>query len=1126
MKMNNNKSQPNLKQRFISIVKESFRGLRRKYKIAHCVIFLTVLFAGLTLAGILESIFYLPAAAKFSITVLTLVSAVCALLYYYQQLNTSTFKEYYQQFSRKTDNPKLSDALDLHFDPGTKKPPLHEVAIRQNLEKLNPQDIKSALDRYSKDHPIHKYYRAGLSGALGAFLLFIGFSLLQPTAMDRLAHLWVNYTPPNPYSYTIEPGTLTLEQGKAFTPQISFDGDYPEELSLAFKTDIEEQFRQRNPISVDNNQATFSSVALTTHGSYYFEMDGFRSEEFTVTVQLRPRLEQLSLQVVPPSYTQLDTTSYSYPFSTIQAYRGSEIILEGISNKPVTEFSMDRTNAPDSVNLIHDSANDTIFSHQWTVGATDTVSFNMADSAGLTNKNKFRFVVEPRDDQHPFVNLISPSQNTKMKNPELVQLEYEAGDDFGLTSASLHFELQRAFTNNPEKGSHSLPKPAMNNTETYQWDVPSLNPKPRDQLTYWIEVRDNDGYNGAKIGRSQKLIITFPSTTEYMEELESKESEVTESLDNISDSFEQMEQEYEEFKNQLKQNPETNWEQKQQLEEVEEERKKIDQQVEELNKKFEEIRKEIEKNQALSPETMETYDELQKLMEEINDPELEEALEKLRNSLGEMNPDQMRKALQNYEFNEEQYKERINRTLELFKSLKLNSDLEKMANSLEELSEQEQEISESEQSPAEDLEQQQSIEKDLNKVQEQLDNLDKNTPEKAKKQIEKLQQDADKQIKKTQEELQENMEQLREQQDSPQSSPATKQQQRQIQKQMQQTAQQMRESKQQLNQQQMQVNMAALEYVLYSLINLSTNQEELTKETENIPNASQAFVEKARKERNISNQFSTLSDSLFQLSSEIPGFGNRINKKKAEVERQLSRAVEMLAERNKSNSTYAQRQSLGGINELSSMVASLLEQLHDQQQGGGGGAMSMQQLMEQLGDMSGQQQKLNEQIQNMINDIQGNRLNQDQMERLNQLSKQQNQIRKQIRELQRQGELDSGDRVLSELERMSEQMEDAINDLRGGQLDHNMMQRQQNILSRMLSAEKAVQERGKEDRREATTAEERPDSVPPDITLEQLQQKIRKMLNDPDRTQFTEDYQRLIEQYFELLKEQEKEIIQ
>ena len=83
----------------------------------------------------------------------------------------------------------------------------------------------------------------------------------------------------------------------------------------------------------------------------------------------------------------------------------------------------------------------------------------------------------------------------------------------------------------------------------------------------------------------------------------------------------------------------------------------------------------------------------------------------------------------------------------------------------------------------------------------------------------------------------------------------------------------------------------------------------------------------------------------FAISAEIPGFSNKINKKKAEVESQLSRAVSMLAERDKSNAIFAQRQSLGGVNELSTMVASLLDQLRNQQQSGSGGGMSMQQFM-------------------------------------------------------------------------------------------------------------------------------------------------------------------------------------
>jgi len=1113
-----------LPQQFMGIVRQNFRRLLRKRNWATFLVFITIVLLGFMLTGLLESFFYLQSSVKITFIGLTLGIATVALWYYRNRLHLPTFKEFYHQFGKQTNHENLSDALDLFRDNDAGHSSFHNAAIRQNLEQLSPDRTKSELKNFIKAHPVHRTYSYSLATALTGLLLLTGFTLFQPSAAGRLAHPWISYSPPNPYSYSIEPGTITLEQGESFTPKITFGDAYPEQLTLAFKTDIEENFRERNATAVDQQKASFAPISLTTNGHYYFVMDGFKSATHRVRVQLRPRLEQLQVDIVPPAYTRLDTSSYTYPFSQIRAYPGSELHWSGTTNKPVAQLSVLRTAPADTIKPDSLQDNGNRFAQQWTVTETDTVSVQMSDSAGLSNKNNFRFVVEPREDQYPFVNLEEPSDNLKMKTPEKVSLTYEAGDDFGLTSASLHFELQRAFTDQPQKGAVSLSTPPMNQPVGYEWDVPSLDPKPRDVLTYWIAVRDNDGYSGAKTGTSQKLMITFPSVTEYMDELESKEKDVSESLDNISDSFDQMQQEYNRFKEQLKRNPETDYQQKKQLEEVDKKRQEIDKQVNDLNKKFEDIRKEIEKNNALSPETLESYQELQKLMNEINSPELQKALEELQKSLGNMSPEQMRKALENYEFNEELYKQRINRTKELFKSLKLNSDLEKMAQSLEELAKQEQQVSESDQNPGEDLEQQEAISNDLNKLQKQVEQLDENTPEKARDQVQELRNNSQQQLQQTREQLEKNMEQLRQQKQNnqQQKSPETRQQQQQIQQQMQQMAQQMRDAKQQFNQQQRQVNAAGLKYILYSLINLSTNQEELTKESENLPSRSKAFVEKARRQKNISAQFTTLSDSLYQLSSEIPSFSNRINKKKTELEGELTRAVDMLAERDQSNATYAQRQSLGGINELSTMLASLLDQLQNQQGQGSGGGMSMQQFMEQMKKMSGQQQQLNQQIQDMINDIQGNRLSQDQMDRLNQMSKQQNRIRKQLKELQRKGELESGDRVLSELERMSEQMEDAINDLRGGQLDQQLMQRQQNILSRMLSAEKAVQERGKEDRREATTAEENQQSVPPDLTLEDLQKRIRKMLNDPDRTKFSEDYQRLIEQYFKLLKEQKK----
>ena len=332
-------------------------------------------------------------------------------------------------------------------------------------------------------------------------------------------------------------------------------------------------------------------------------------------------------------------------------------------------------------------------------------------------------------------------------------------------------------------------------------------------------------------------------------------------------------------------------------------------------------------------------------------------------------------------------------------------------------------------------------------------------------------------------------------------------------------AQNMQQMKGQMGGQQINVNLMALEHALLRLLDLSGEQERLTLQTNRTRDRSVGFVELAQRQNLIEKQFGAVADSIFKISSEIPGIPNTVNRKKAETERALQKSTAQLAERIQSGAVITSRESLSGINDLAGMIASLLEQLMNQSGGGsGGGSMSMEQMLEQMQQMSGDQQQLNRQMQQMVNDMQGNRLSQEQSDRLDQLARQQNEIRKQLQELKQSGALKGGDKLMSDLERMIEQMEDSINDLRGGMTDPLMMNRQQQILSRMLEAERAVQQRGEENKREGREAEDTNQLLPPEMTLEQLEQEIRSRLQDPDYTKYEEEIQRLIRRYFEMIR--------
>jgi len=528
----------------------------------------------------------------------------------------------------------------------------------------------------------------------------------------------------------------------------------------------------------------------------------------------------------------------------------------------------------------------------------------------------------------------------------------------------------------------------------------------------------------------------------------------------------------------------------------------------------------------------------------------------MQENLNSMTPEQLREAMQNAEFNEELYKERLERTIELFKQLKLNADLEKLAQAYEDLARQEEDISNNDEEES-NPEEQESLLEQTEQVEEQLQKLDENTTSKNEQSVNELQELSKQKLEEIKEALEQRLEEMQnsssqneeseesQQEDSnsendsgSESEPNQDSEQqpkgdsksdemKPLSPKFNQLAEMTRNAMSKMNQEQLNINIAGLQYILYSLINLSLEQEDLTTYASGAESRSQAYIGFARDQKNVEDIFGSISDSLYQISTEIPAFSNQVNTEKLEVERLIDLALVQMTERNQSYASVATRQALGGINKLTYMIANLLEQLQNQNNSGSGSGsgMSVQQMLEKMQQMGQNQQQLNQQMQDMINDIQGERLTQDQMGRLDQLSRQQNEIRKQLQNIQQNGGGAGGDEIGSELERMIEQMEETINDLRGGALDPTLVERQQNILSRMLEAEDALQERDEEEKREGTTGDDINRVSPPEMTLEELEQQIRNRLNDPNFTKYSPDYQRLIERYFELLKEiQNREI--
>ncbi len=1108
----------------ITSFEEKYGGIRKKYSFTAVFLFCSFLILGFLLLQFIESGTYFSATVKSLVLAFIVILSGVGAYFFHRYREFDSLKSFSSSFlaKRSLDGEKIANLIDLYSDGDQRSSVFYDAALNRNLESVQLEEIQQDLNRFSSNSLTHRRFLGSSSVMflmVGAFFLS---AFYNPDGLHRTATFWNSFEKPNPYQYTIDPGSFTVEHGQPVAPKITFEGNQiPENVSIALKTDVEENFRERPMNRLENNEFISNEIELTNSINYYIRMDEFQSESFRVDVQLQPRFEELTAKITPPSYTGLSESEHEYPFSDLEFYAGSTIFIEGKTNKIVDSLNLITKESQVSI-----ETNDSLhYSHTYTPQASDTLRFEMTDNEGLKNRNPFRIVTHLLSDERPIVVIQEPASTVRKANPSSLDIIYQATDDFGLTSAEILWEKKRAFVNQPVTGSMSLGVPQNGQSTLFEWDLSEKDLRPRDELHFWIRARDNDEVGGYKWGESQRVTLTVPSLADSFEELDSKERDVQSELDNISDSFDQMEQEYERFIERLRQNPDGGFEEQEMLEDVTERQRDIDNAVKEMKDQFEQLRSEMNQSDKVSEETRKSYQELQQLMDELDDPDLQKALEELRRAMENMSSEQIEQALQNVTFNEELYKERLERTKELFKQIKMNTDLDRLAQQYEDLAER---MKENPDATMEQLQQElDSVNEDIDQVSEQLENLDNNPPKRSEEQLKQIKEEAQQKLQEINSQMDELQQNMSDQMENGDSSPSEEmqQQQQQISEDLSEQAKKFRDSVQQMSGQQMQVNILALQRSLYTLLELSEAQENLTKRSTETQNRSQGFVELARQQNYVSNQFSAVADSIFEISAELPGIPNQVNRKKAEIEQVLQRSINEMSERNQRGATITTRESLGGINELSSTIASLLDQLMDQDQNGDGGGMSMEQMIENMQKMSGEQQELNQQLQDMVNDIQGDRLTREQSERLDQMARQQNEIRRQLQQMQQSGALRDGDQTLSELQRVLEEMEDSINDMRGGITDPMTIERQQNILSRMLNAEEAMDQRGEEEEREGARAEQMAREFPPEMTLEELKQEIRSRLQDPNYTKFSDEYQQLIQRYFEQLRRFDENIL-
>jgi hypothetical protein len=1026
------------------------------------------------------------------------------------------------------------------------------ASLEQRAAQLHGVSFAQGIDIQQQSRPLWKYVLPPLAVLLLAAAFYPTF-ITQGTS--RIWHYQRQYSRPAPFDFLLKNKSLRVFKGENFVLDVAVAGKVlPASVSLL--TNGTERTLAKVAGHADQFRYTFEQPGQDV--TFQLSGAGFVSPEYHLTVLERPDLRDFTVLVTYPPYTR----------------RPAETIRNG-GNLTVPEGSQLRwqfsTAATESLSLLFGNPAETVpgthngdvFVAEHRALRSQPYQVRLQNAASL-NRDPIGYQLTVVPDAPPTLTVEAFSDTTSRR---FLALGGTAQDDYGLTALHLHYQVRRAAAG-PNAGGAYLSRPlalpgGVGGTYSYTWNLAPLNLQPGDRLEYFVEAVDNDGIHGPKSTRSRPFEFRLPGRHELDKQLASQANSVASQLSSAAKQSKQLERELAQSQNKLKTKREMSFQDRKQLENMLDQKSQLDQQVQQMQQKFEQLQQQQNQLSPKSEELAKKAEELKKLMNDLLDPETKKLYDKLQKLLEQQKqPDaEMQKLLAQLENKENTLQKELDRALEMFKQMQFEQKAEQTADRLEQLAKEEEKLAEqtaqndknnpdnkktNEQQRTENqklAQEQANKRQDFEQLKEDLKDLKQQDKEMGD------QNDLDEQKpdqQQTDQDMQDGEQQLAKNQNQKAS-----QSQKAAAERMKKMAKKMKDQMSDDEQQKAQQNIDDLRDILDNLVTLSFDQEKLMKDFRVVDQSDPRFVQLGQTQRKLRDDAQIIQDSLYALAKREPKIQSFVTREVGEMNGRMDESFTHIKQRDVPRATTTQQQAMTSMNNLALMLSDALQQMQQdmqqmqgkgQPQSGGGkpGKKKGKGGAPGPGSLSKMQQQLNQQIQQLSQSGKSGRaLSQE----LAKLAGQQQMLRQAMQQMDRgqpgggkpggkdgPGSQDGkdgkngpggkdgkdGQGGTGNAGEMKKLMEQTETDLVNKRLTEQTIQRQQQILTRMLEAEKSARERDQDTKREAQTAQNHPPVFPP--AFDKYRPAAKDQQTDVLRRAqptFTPYYQQKITEYFQ-----------
>ncbi len=1002
---------------------------------------------------------------------------------------------------------KLLNVLQLkrQADSDVANAELLFAGIEQKTKEIEIVPFKKAVD-LSKNK---KYLRYALPPLFILLVFLVAAPSIIRDSTSRLIHTNKVYERAAPFKFIVNPDqSLSVVQYEDYTLQVTTEGAMmPAEVYI----EIDNYSYRMRKDDQDAFSYQFKNVLEDTPFKIY--AGPVQSRDLHLSVIKKPGIISFDIGLDFPSYTGRkdedlrnigdlivpEGTKMTWDIQAAQTetidflFEGNDAVLKA------EQRSEDRF-------IVKDKA---------TKNGRYTLYLN---NSLLPNPDSVQYSIRVVPDRFPGIRVESFTDSLEK---DMVYFAGNVDDDYGIRSLTFQYEVldKNGAVKEVKTNALRVPHPTQY-SYTHSFDLKSLKLQPGEQVQYYFEVHDNDGIHGSKVSRTPVMQFRKPTAEEFDKKENENNTTIQLNLEKSLKETQELQKDMKKLKEKLMQEKKPEWQDKKELEKLMDRHLSLQKQMQEAVDKFKENLQNQEEHSKPSEELLEKQEKVEKLMEELMSEEMKELLKKMEEMMKEMEKDGAMDMMEEMEMNDEELEMELDRMLEMFKQLEVEVEMEQAIEKLEKLAAEEEQLSketENQEKPNEELKkEQEELNKKFDELQKDMEELQKKNEELERP---KDMEGADEQMEKIDQDMENSQEQL-EQKESKKASDSQKN----AAQRMKDMAAQMKSQMEAGDQEQMEEDMAMLRQLLENLVTLSFDQEYLISDFAGTTPTTPRYVRLVQEQYKIKEDFKVVEDTLHALSKRVTQIESFVQEKVTDIKVNLNKSLSTLEERNKAVSSDHQQRTMTYLNDLALMLSEVMNQMQQQmaskmpgsqmcnkpggKSSGKSGKIPMDKITQGQQDLNKEMQQLSEQMK---------KGGQGKMSKeFAQMAAKQAALRKALKELG--DEKKEQGKGIPELDNITDEMNKIEIDLVNKRLDNETLNRQQDIMTRLLEAEKSDRQRDQDEKRQAETAMEQKRSMPPALEeyIRQREAEIEQYKSvSPDLKPY---YKLLVEEYYQSLK--------